>query len=109
MKGKRDMKWAGLIVAACFAAAPLSAMAKDDSRSALIVTLDRIADARLEARAAEVAKIATPAVADARKAWVFDWVADRVHRNTRDLLEIAAGRTGDPLPELLAVRRGELR
>ncbi len=44
---------------------------------------------------------------DARKAWVFDWVADRVRRNTRDLLEIAAGRAGDPLPELLAVRRQE--
>lgn len=43
--------------------------------------------------------------APARKAWVFDWIADRVRRNTRDLLEIAAARPGDPLPELLAARR----
>ncbi|MEU8760013.1 Glu/Leu/Phe/Val dehydrogenase dimerization domain-containing protein [Streptomyces sp. NPDC048659] len=46
--------------------------------------------------------------ADARKAWVFDWVGDRVRQNTRDLLEIADGRAGDPLPELLAVRRKDL-
>ncbi|WP_052434620.1 Glu/Leu/Phe/Val dehydrogenase dimerization domain-containing protein [Streptacidiphilus melanogenes] len=45
---------------------------------------------------------------DARKSWVFDWVADRVRTNTRDLLEIAASRAGDPLPELLATRRAEL-
>ncbi|WP_371480492.1 Glu/Leu/Phe/Val dehydrogenase dimerization domain-containing protein [Kitasatospora sp. NBC_00315] len=43
--------------------------------------------------------------ADARKAWVFDWVGDRVRENTRDLLEIAAAKAGDPLPELLAARR----
>ncbi|MDT9682278.1 Glu/Leu/Phe/Val dehydrogenase dimerization domain-containing protein [Streptomyces sp. TRM76323] len=43
-----------------------------------------------------------------RKAWVFDWVGDRVRHNTRDLLEIAAGRAGDPLPELLAARRKDL-
>ncbi|MFE7565529.1 Glu/Leu/Phe/Val dehydrogenase dimerization domain-containing protein [Streptomyces sp. NPDC057539] len=43
--------------------------------------------------------------ADARKAWVFDWIADRVRQNTRDLLEIAAARAGNPLPELLAARR----
>ncbi|MFI6154729.1 Glu/Leu/Phe/Val dehydrogenase dimerization domain-containing protein [Kitasatospora sp. NPDC051170] len=43
--------------------------------------------------------------AEARKAWVFDWVGDRVRHNTRDLLEIAAGRAGDPLPELLEARR----
>ncbi|GGL11506.1 hypothetical protein Sme01_42020 [Sphaerisporangium melleum] len=43
--------------------------------------------------------------AEKRKQWVFDWVADRVRRNTRDLLEIAAGTAGDPLPELLAARR----
>ncbi|KOX37809.1 MULTISPECIES: Glu/Leu/Phe/Val dehydrogenase dimerization domain-containing protein [unclassified Streptomyces] len=43
--------------------------------------------------------------ADARKAWVFDWVGDRVRRNTRDLLEIAAAHAGDPLPTLLAARR----
>ncbi|MFL1429494.1 MULTISPECIES: Glu/Leu/Phe/Val dehydrogenase dimerization domain-containing protein [unclassified Nocardiopsis] len=47
--------------------------------------------------------------AQARKAWVFDWVGDRVRHNTRDLLDIAAARSGDPLPELLAARRGELR
>lgn len=46
--------------------------------------------------------------ADARKAWVFDWVGDRVRQNTRDLLEIADGRAGDPLPELLAARRKDL-
>lgn len=46
--------------------------------------------------------------AEARKAWVFDWVGDRVRQNTRDLLEIADGRAGDPLPELLAARRKEL-
>lgn len=45
--------------------------------------------------------------AQARKAWVFDWVGDRVRQNTRDLLEIAAARAGDPLPELLAARRKE--
>lgn len=43
--------------------------------------------------------------AEARKRWVFDWVADRVRRNTLDLLEIAAGSPGDPLPQLLAARR----
>ncbi|SFL18092.1 Glu/Leu/Phe/Val dehydrogenase dimerization domain-containing protein [Streptomyces pini] len=47
--------------------------------------------------------------ADARKEWVFGWVADRVRHNTRALLEIAASRAGDPLPELLAARRGDLR
>lgn len=40
-----------------------------------------------------------------RKRWVFDWVADRVAGNTRDLLEIAAGGSRDPLAELLAARR----
>ncbi|GLY48970.1 glutamate dehydrogenase [Lentzea sp. NBRC 102530] len=45
--------------------------------------------------------------AQARKDWVFGWISDRVARNTRDLLEIAAARAGDPLPELLAVRRQE--
>lgn len=43
--------------------------------------------------------------AQARKDWVFDWVGDRVRQNTRDLLEIAAARAGNPLPELLAARR----
>ncbi|MFC1408687.1 Glu/Leu/Phe/Val dehydrogenase dimerization domain-containing protein [Streptacidiphilus sp. N1-12] len=47
--------------------------------------------------------------ADARKAWVFDWVGDTVSRNTRDLLEIAATRAGDPLPELLDFRRKDRR
>lgn len=47
--------------------------------------------------------------AEARKAWVFDWIADRVRRNTRDLWEIAAATAGDPLPELLAARRQERR
>ncbi|MGW0345975.1 Glu/Leu/Phe/Val dehydrogenase dimerization domain-containing protein [Streptomyces anthocyanicus] len=46
--------------------------------------------------------------ATARKAWVFDWVADCVRRNTRALLEIAASHAGDPLPELLDTRRKEL-
>ncbi|MCU1681775.1 MAG: Glu/Leu/Phe/Val dehydrogenase [Amycolatopsis sp.] len=47
--------------------------------------------------------------AQARKAWVFDWISDCVRRNTRDLLEIAAAQAGDPLPELLAARRQVLR
>ncbi|WP_432067223.1 Glu/Leu/Phe/Val dehydrogenase dimerization domain-containing protein [Streptomyces sp. C10-9-1] len=47
--------------------------------------------------------------AEARKAWVFDWVADRVRHNTRDLLQIAAARAGNPLPELLDARRKDLR
>ncbi|WP_051795508.1 Glu/Leu/Phe/Val dehydrogenase dimerization domain-containing protein [Streptomyces sp. NRRL S-87] len=46
--------------------------------------------------------------AEARKAWVFDWVGDKVRQNTRALLEIAAATAGNPLPELLATRRGEL-
>lgn len=46
--------------------------------------------------------------AEARKAWVFDWIAQKVGRNTRDLLEIGAARAGDPLAELLAARRQEL-
>jgi len=40
-----------------------------------------------------------------RKQWVFDWVADRVAGNTRDLLEIAAGGSSEPLLELVAARR----
>lgn len=47
--------------------------------------------------------------ADARKAWVFDWVGDRVRQNTRDLLEIAAAGAGDPLPALLTARRKDRR
>lgn len=45
----------------------------------------------------------------ARNAWVFDWVATRVRRNTADLLEIAAGGSADPVGELFAARRGERR
>ena len=60
----------GLIVAALMAVAAFPATAKDDSRAALIARLDKAADERLDARAAEVAKITTPAAADARKAWV---------------------------------------
>ncbi|MCX3061914.1 Glu/Leu/Phe/Val dehydrogenase dimerization domain-containing protein [Streptomyces beihaiensis] len=45
--------------------------------------------------------------AEARKAWVFDWIGDCVRRNTRDLLEIAAANPGDPLPELVQARRKE--
>ncbi|MFK4088342.1 Glu/Leu/Phe/Val dehydrogenase dimerization domain-containing protein [Kribbella sp. NPDC020789] len=45
--------------------------------------------------------------AEARKAWVFDWVGNRVKLNTQALLEIAKAGAGDPLPELLAVRRAE--
>lgn len=41
--------------------------------------------------------------------WLFSWVGDRICRNTRDLLEIGAGRAGDPVPELLAARRAEGR
>ncbi|MGN2637508.1 Glu/Leu/Phe/Val dehydrogenase dimerization domain-containing protein [Nocardia takedensis] len=47
--------------------------------------------------------------AEARKAWVFDWIADRVRANTRDLLAIAAAEPGDPLTVLLDLRRGERR
>ncbi|MEW2623437.1 Glu/Leu/Phe/Val dehydrogenase dimerization domain-containing protein [Streptomyces sp. NPDC048106] len=47
---------------------------------------------------------------DARKDWVFDWVATRVRNNTRDLLEIAAERPqSDPLPTLVSARRKEHR
>ncbi|MFI5736629.1 Glu/Leu/Phe/Val dehydrogenase dimerization domain-containing protein [Kribbella sp. NPDC051587] len=45
--------------------------------------------------------------AEARKAWVFDWIGNRVKLNTEALLEIAKAGAGDPLPELLAVRRAE--
>jgi cephalosporin-C deacetylase-like acetyl esterase len=54
------------------------AQAKEDSRSALIAALDKAADARLDARAAEVARIATPAAADARKAWVKAEILKRI-------------------------------
>lgn len=39
--------------------------------------------------------------------WLFDWVGERVRRNTRDVLEIADAHLDDPIPELLAVRRAE--
>ncbi|MGK5732009.1 Glu/Leu/Phe/Val dehydrogenase dimerization domain-containing protein [Streptomyces sp. URMC 124] len=44
-----------------------------------------------------------------RKDWVFDWVGTRVRNNTRDLLEISAAASGDPLPALLADRRKDRR
>uniref|UniRef100_A0AAU2UZW8 Glu/Leu/Phe/Val dehydrogenase n=1 Tax=Streptomyces sp. NBC_00003 TaxID=2903608 RepID=A0AAU2UZW8_9ACTN len=47
--------------------------------------------------------------ATARKEWVFDWVGTRVRKNTQDLLEIAAATSDDPLPALLAARRGDRR
>jgi glutamate dehydrogenase (NAD(P)+) len=47
--------------------------------------------------------------ADARKAWVFDWVARRVRINTQSLLAIAAAQPDDALAELLATRLEELR
>lgn len=50
-------------------------------------------------------ELATPV----RNQWVFDWVGTRVQRNTRDLLEIAAGGSADPLGELYAARRGGAR
>ncbi len=37
--------------------------------------------------------------------WLFDWVEGRVRRNSRDVLEIAAGGVADPVPALLAHRR----
>jgi len=39
--------------------------------------------------------------------WMFDWVGERVRRNTRDVLQIAARHLADPIPELLAARRAE--
>ena len=68
----------GLILAALVTAAAMPAQAKDDSRSALIATLDKAADARLDVRAAEVARIATPAAADARRAWVKAEILKRI-------------------------------
>lgn len=68
----------GLMVAALAIAAAFPAQAKDDSRGALIAALDKAADARLDARAAEVARIATPAAADARKAWVRAKILERI-------------------------------
>lgn len=40
-----------------------------------------------------------------RKQWVFDWVADKITRNTLDLIEIAAAGSPAPLSELVAARR----
>ncbi len=40
--------------------------------------------------------------------WLFDWVGERVRRNTRDVLTIAAAHGGDPIPELLATRRADV-
>jgi cephalosporin-C deacetylase-like acetyl esterase len=67
-----------LILAALAMLGAMSAQAKDDSRSALIATLDKAADARLDARAVEVTRIATPAAADARKAWVKAEILRRI-------------------------------
>ncbi|MFC4507642.1 MULTISPECIES: Glu/Leu/Phe/Val dehydrogenase dimerization domain-containing protein [Streptomyces] len=45
-----------------------------------------------------------------RRQWVFDWVGERVRRNTLDLLEIAAADPqNDPLPALVSARRKEYR
>jgi cephalosporin-C deacetylase-like acetyl esterase len=72
------MKRTALILAALAMTGAMPAQAKDDSRSALIAALDKAADARLDARAAEVARIATPAAADARKAWVKAEILKRI-------------------------------
>ena len=37
-------------------------------------------------------------------AWVHDWVAERVRRNTREVLDIAESSPVDPVPVLLAAR-----
>jgi glutamate dehydrogenase (NAD(P)+) len=42
---------------------------------------------------------------DQMVAWVFDWVEQRVHRNTRDILEIIHSTTDDPIAELLVAQR----
>jgi cephalosporin-C deacetylase-like acetyl esterase len=67
-----------LVLAALALTGATPAQAKDDSRSALIAALDKAADARLDARAAEIARIATPAAADARKAWVKAEILKRI-------------------------------
>ncbi|KAF4409550.1 MULTISPECIES: Glu/Leu/Phe/Val dehydrogenase [Streptomyces] len=36
--------------------------------------------------------------------WLFDWVGDRVRRNSEDVLEIAAAGSADPVSDLLAHR-----
>lgn len=59
-------------------AGAMPAGAKEDSRSALIASLDKAADTRLDARAAEVAKVTTPAAAEARKAWVKAEISKRI-------------------------------
>ncbi len=43
----------------------------------------------------------------ARKQWVFDWIADKVRTNTRDLFEIAQDSPATALETLLAQRRSE--
>ncbi|OZC87728.1 hypothetical protein CH272_18535 [Rhodococcus sp. 05-340-1] len=45
--------------------------------------------------------------AQARKQWVFDWIADKVRTNTRDLLELAQDSPTTALETLLAQRRTE--
>ena len=73
------MKRTGFALATLAAIAiALPVVAKEDSRSALIARLDKVADAMLDARAAKVATIATPAAADARKAWVKAEILKRI-------------------------------
>lgn len=67
-----------LVLAGLAISGAMPALARDDSRSALIAALDRSADARLDARAAEIARIATPAAADARKVWVKAAILERI-------------------------------
>ncbi len=43
----------------------------------------------------------------ARKQWVFDWIADKVRTNTRDLFEIAQDSPATALETLLVQRRSE--
>ncbi|ORT56587.1 glutamate dehydrogenase [Streptomyces sp. CB03238] len=42
---------------------------------------------------------------DQMAAWVFDWVQERVERNTREVLEVMAGGAPDPVATLLTARR----
>ncbi len=84
----------GLIVTALMLVVGVPAAAKDDSRSALITRLDATADARLDARAAEIAKIATPAAADARKAWVRARILQRIGGLPARTAPLAAKLTG---------------
>jgi glutamate dehydrogenase (NAD(P)+) len=42
---------------------------------------------------------------DQMAAWVFDWVSDRVTRNTSEVVELTAEGTRDPVSALLSARR----